>query len=54
MNEDQIKRQAERDAIDQYQGYQVWCPYDIRDSRADIWKKAFSTKLAELILQDKR
>ena len=54
MNEEQIKRQAERDAVDAFNGYRVMCPYELGDARAAIWRKAFDTQRAILALEDKR
>ena len=46
----QIKAQAERDAIDAHQGAQVWCPYDVytQEAQYNAWMTAFHAKLIEL------
>ena len=52
--ESQIKHQAERDAVDAYAGYRVWCPYPLGDERADIWRDAFDRQMELLVMEDKR
>ena len=47
MNE-QIKRQAERDAIDAFNGHRVWNPYPVGSEAAEVWSLAFNEKRAEL------
>ena len=46
----QIKAQAERDAIDAHQGAQVWCPYDVytQEQQYNEWCIAFNRKKLEL------
>ena len=46
----QIKTQAERDAVDAHQGAQVWCPYDVytQEAQYNAWMTAFHAKLIEL------